>query len=204
MAYLGKDDASASDPSAPFEDFYRRDYRLLLKMALAVGALWDQAQEIVDQTMEDILRQWNEIRHPRAYARRAVLSHVAKQKKREQERLSRTLRGGHLVQESCQDQELTVWEDEEWVNQVLKPLSPAQREVMEYVVAGLTPSEISELLGKTPEAVRKNLQLARQHLKRRLGPDGTPRQDDFQEYTEPRPRSGRRSDELRGRDTTAG
>jgi RNA polymerase sigma factor (sigma-70 family) len=177
--------------STPFEDFYRGDYRLLLKVALVAGASWDQAQDAVDQAMEDVLRRWPAIEHPRAYARRAVLSHVVKQKKRDQERLPRMLRGGHLVAEACEDQDLTVWEDAEWVSQTLKSLPSTQREIMEYVVEGLSTTEISELLGKTPAAVRKNVQLARQKLKRGLRPDGTPRHDEVQARPEPSVRSGK-------------
>jgi DNA-directed RNA polymerase specialized sigma24 family protein len=62
---------------------------------------------------------------------------------------------------------MTIWENWQWVNQLLSSLPPAQREVLTYVVKGFKPAEVAILLGKTPASVRKNLQLAVERLRAR-------------------------------------
>jgi DNA-directed RNA polymerase specialized sigma24 family protein len=85
-----------------------------------------------------------------------------------------------------EDTGLTIWEDKQWVTQVLASLSPAQREVMAFIVDDFTPGEVAALLGKTPAAVRQNMCAARHRLARGLpqnrqhGPHspGAPRRED--------------------------
>jgi DNA-directed RNA polymerase specialized sigma24 family protein len=64
---------------------------------------------------------------------------------------------------------ITVWEDQQWVDELLATLPPQQRAVMQEFLAGSTPTEIAEILGKTPATVRQNLQNARRNLRRQLG-----------------------------------
>ena len=52
------------------------------------------------------------------------------------------------------------------MRRLLGTLPPAQREVMTLAYEGLTGREIATLLGKDPATVRKNLQLARDRLRR--------------------------------------
>jgi RNA polymerase sigma-70 factor (ECF subfamily) len=65
-----------------------------------------------------------------------------------------------------------LWEDGQWVIQLLESLPPKQAEVMVLVVDGLAPVDIAGLLGRTPEAVRQNLMEARKRLKRALELEG--------------------------------
>ncbi len=151
--------------AAGFEDFYRSNYRKLLAMTMAAGATLDQAEEAVDQTMEQMLTRWTEIGHPVAYARRAVLSNFVKKKTRDLEAVNKVIKSGRVTPEADPDTGLNVWEDTQWVGQLLQSLPPAQRDVMTNIIKGLTTAEIAQLLGKTEAAVRKNLQLARDRLK---------------------------------------
>lgn len=166
--------SSQGDRLEGFEDFYRHDYRLLIKVVMAAGATPDEADEAVDQTMEEVLRRWRQLEHPRGFARRAVVTNFVKRKMRDRERLVRTIEGGHVTPQCEDDRGLNVWEDKQWVDQLLERLPPAQRDVMRYVVDGLRPSEIADLLGKTPEAIRKNLQLARERLRPLVRDDAHP------------------------------
>lgn len=86
-------------------------------------------------------------------------------------RLNREGRSAHGGRNG-EDPELTVWEDTEWVEHLLGKLPPAQREATDGIVAGWRQSEIALLLGKTPAAVRKNLQLARERLQAELEREG--------------------------------
>ena len=64
-----------------------------------------------------------------------------------------------------------VWEEWQWVKQMLSTLPPAQREVVELILAEMDASEIADLLGKTPAAIRQNLAHARKRLRANLGKD---------------------------------
>lgn len=59
------------------------------------------------------------------------------------------------------DDNLTLWENTEWVMALLTALPPRQREVMAFIVGGFSPTEIAQMLGRTPTAVRNNLRAAR-------------------------------------------
>jgi RNA polymerase sigma factor (sigma-70 family) len=149
-----------------FIEFFREAYRPLCAFAIFAGARGQpEAEDLVASAMEGILRRWQEIDNPLAYAHRAVVSNLIKEKTRSRGLLCRLQERGHAVLESDVDPAMTVWEDWEWVNQLVNSLPPAQREVLAFVVAGFKPVEIAGLLGKTPGTVRKNLQFAVHRLR---------------------------------------
>ncbi|GAA2362535.1 hypothetical protein GCM10010170_058700 [Dactylosporangium salmoneum] len=148
-----------------YDDFFDSTYPLLVKVAMASGASLYEAEDAADEVMEDIYRRWGTITQPRAYARRAVLNAVAKAKKRDGERVGRTIASGHVTPEADDGTDLCAWENREWVLQHLNTLPPAQREVMAGVVDDLSTAELAEALGKTEPTIRKNLQWARERLK---------------------------------------
>ena len=80
---------------------------------------------------------------------------------------------GHVpLQEGADDPGLTRLENDEWIEDVLSCLPPAQREVMECVASGLTYDEITVKLGKSNQTIRKHLSEACQRLRAELNPDG--------------------------------
>jgi DNA-directed RNA polymerase specialized sigma24 family protein len=129
-----------------------------------------EAEDAAAKTLAEMLPSWKEVQQPLPYARRAVLHNFIKERTRGPGRVSRRLveRGWVRREDGLDDRELTVWEDEEWVSDQLRSLPSAQREVMECIVAGLTSTEIAEVLGKTKEAVRRNLCDARKRLAPKL------------------------------------
>jgi RNA polymerase sigma factor (sigma-70 family) len=151
-----------------FEAFYRAQYRSLVRMVRVHGAGRDEAAPAVDEAMADVLRRWRQIENPRAYARTAVLRNLVKTRVRDGDRLRRTIAGGQVTPEGTDDAGLTIWEDEQWVTQLLDALPPAQRDVMVGLYGGMTTAEIADLLGKTPEAVRQTLRRARAVLREEL------------------------------------
>lgn len=148
-----------------YDDFFDDTYPLLLKVALASGANIEEAEDAADEVMAYLYRRWGEISNPRAYARKAVINAVAKAKKRDGERLDRTIAGGHVTPEADDDRALVAWEGWEWALQHLSALPPAQQEVMACVFDEMSTAEIAAVLGKTEATVRKNLQWARKRLK---------------------------------------
>jgi RNA polymerase sigma factor (sigma-70 family) len=61
-----------------------------------------------------------------------------------------------------------IKEQTRFVLEALQTLAPNQRAVMAWTYDGFTPTEIAEHLECEPAAVRKNLQRARENLKRTL------------------------------------
>lgn len=152
-----------------FEAFYLKEYRRLVKFALYLNASRHDAEDAVGDAMADAFRRWAEISDPAAWARQAVKNYVIKSKTRGLTRVRERLRErGEGRDESREDARLTVWEDREWVVQLLGSLPSAQREVMALVVDELTPTEIATVLGRDPATIRKRLQAARQRLRSEL------------------------------------
>ena len=152
-------------PPSGFVAFFRSSYRLVVQTVTYAGATETEADEAAAAAMEDVLRHWDRISLPRAYARKAAVSHFLKEKQRGNDRTRHRLAGlAEARQDGALDPGLTVWEDRQWVDQLLGSLPAAQREVMGFIVDGFAPSEVAALLGKTPEAVRQNLKAARTRL----------------------------------------
>lgn len=157
-------DPRQGDSLVCFENFYRHEYRLLLEVVMLIGGTLDEAHDTVNQTMETLIPRWAKIRHPHKYVRVAVVSNFIKYKKRDRQGLQKAVEGGYLVQEAHDCPELTVWEDKQWVEQLVSSLPRAQREATEAILEGLTIEEIAEELGRTPEAIRKSLERAKHRL----------------------------------------
>jgi RNA polymerase sigma factor (sigma-70 family) len=146
---------------------------------MTAGATSEEAKDAVSETIADMLPIWPIPGSPLRYARKAVVNNFIQEKTRGPSRVSkRLIERGHVPRhEGADDQRLTAWEDRQWVASILSPLPPAQREVMGYIADGLSREEIAEALGKSRDAVRRNLCDARAHLARLLNPDGGFKQD---------------------------
>jgi RNA polymerase sigma factor (sigma-70 family) len=159
-----------------FEEFYRDAYRPLVRDVLFVGWDLDEAEDAVSAAMLEVLQRWESIAHPRAYARRAAISNLIKNKERGLKRTrERLVQRGAVPPEHDLDPGLMVWEQQEWVTLHLKRLPPAQRKVLALLVDGHTPQEIAQLLGNTEEAVRQALCAARKRLRKILAETGKPK-----------------------------
>lgn len=157
---------AAHAPPAQLEAFFREAYRPLVRIALYAGGTREEAEDAASDVIEDVTRRWDKIAKPLAYARKAVVSNLIKEKTRGMDRdRRRQVEPGLGAPEAGDDRELTLWEDVQWVVQLLNALPPAQRDVMAFIVDEFAPAEIAALFGKTPEAVRQNLRAARQRLK---------------------------------------
>jgi RNA polymerase sigma factor (sigma-70 family) len=157
-------------PAAPlgFEDFFRSAYRKLVACVMYLGATKDEAEDAVAASMTEVLRRWEEIGDPLAYARTATRSNFIKEKTRSDRLIRRLIERGEIA---CgyQDAGLTVWEDGQWVKQLLDSLPQAQREAITGFMDEYSHVEIARLLGKDPAAVRQNFRAARRRLMVALG-----------------------------------
>lgn len=164
--------APRPDSRADLEAFLNGYYRYFLMAPMAVGATLDDAYEAVQAAVADMLEKdtWSRLtRNPKAWVRKAVRHAYYDQQ--ENRRRRREIENLPLPSGSYPDGSPNVWEDWQWVAQMLSTLPPAQREVFELVLAELDAKEIADLLGKTPAAIRQNLAHARRRLKANLGQD---------------------------------
>jgi RNA polymerase sigma factor (sigma-70 family) len=154
----------------PQEEFYCNSYRPLVRDVIFAGARYHEAEDAVSEAMVELLRRWDTIENPLAYARRAAINHVLRTRQRGMSRIAgRLVERGDVPPEGDLDPGLLVWEQREWVTLLLKSLPDAQRQVLAFVVDEFRPQEIARLLGKTEASVRQNLCAARKQLAERLG-----------------------------------
>jgi RNA polymerase sigma factor (sigma-70 family) len=151
------------------EEFFRAAYQPLLRDVIFAGGKPHEAEDAVSAAMVEVLKRWDTIENPQAYARRAAISSLIKDKQRGLQRTrDRLIQRGDVPLEHDLDPGLMVWEQGEWVTLLLKSLPPAQREVLACLVDMFSQQEIAQLLGKTDAAVRQNLCAARRNLARFL------------------------------------
>ena len=175
-AHAGAPPPADTRPLAPegFEEFFRTSFRELVATAMIAGAKPEKAEDAAAKTLAEMLLIWPVPGYPLAYARRAVVNNFIKDKTRGNRRVARRLidRGHVPHREGAEDSQLTAWEDDQWVGDMLSILPPEQRKVMECIARGLDREEIAKELGKSRAAVRRSLCDARASLAEILNPAG--------------------------------
>lgn len=160
---------AARQPSNPadrpqtFEEFYAAHYRTLLKLARYAGATKEVAEDAVTKAMCDTLKDWQRLEDPLPWAKKAVFRAFLKDKARGMDRVRERLvqRGAHPPLEGP-DQNLTDWEQWQWIKKLLLDLlTPEQRRVMGLLLEGYTPKEIAALTGISYAAIRQRIRVAR-------------------------------------------
>jgi len=149
--------------------FYADHYPRLVKVLCVLGASLEEAEDAAQKAMADFAQRASDGRAPSraggAYVLTAARHYFIKERQRDRDRQPRELHGGHLTPEGHLDDQLTAWEDQQYVERLLAPLSDAQREVIERVMDGMKTPEIAAELGKTEETIRQNLKKGRDRLK---------------------------------------
>jgi RNA polymerase sigma-70 factor (ECF subfamily) len=152
------------DDKEAWEEFFANTYDNLRIAGMLWGRSPEDAEDAANLAMIYVRRRWADIEHPARYAHRIVINYVTTVQKRRREEFAVIVRSGLFVGDRYHDAALCRLEDEQWVRQLLDCLPAGQREVMEAIYEGLSPTEIADLLGRNPATVRKNLQLARARL----------------------------------------
>lgn len=162
---------AASPAVAPveFEEFFRSAYQQLIRYVIFAGGNTHEAEDVVSAAMAEVFQRWESIENPLAYARRAAIRILFKDRNRELRIQERLIQSGQVPPEHDLDPGLMVWEQQERVTQLLNSLPTAQRGVLACTVDQFTISEISVMLGMTNMAARQNLARARSRLKALLG-----------------------------------
>jgi RNA polymerase sigma factor (sigma-70 family) len=150
------------------EAFYHHEYLKLVKVLVLLGATTEEAEDAVQKAMVYFSRRFLTAQapeHPAAYVRRAAIRYFIKERQRERKRLPRELQGGHLVIEEHLDDQLTHWEDEQYIEHLLGFLTTTQRKVIKLVMDGLSTPEIAKALGKSNADIRQHLKNGKARLK---------------------------------------
>lgn len=162
-----------ADPGTPpqsghetFRDFYRAEYRALVRFAYFEGAEWEgAAEDVAQEVMAQAFQHWSSLRNPRAWVRTAAKHLVIKviirwQREKELGRALNSARTHTYSSHGPDDPNET-----KKVLAMLATLPLAQREVFALTIDGYQPSEIAELLGKPPATIRSNLREARKRAR---------------------------------------
>jgi RNA polymerase sigma factor (sigma-70 family) len=147
-------------------------FRRLIQALKFLGATEAEAEDAIQGALEQLLRDWGKVREPQKWVPKVALRRFYKEKTRGEKRtINRLMEKGDVMPEGDGGQQISVWEDRHWVDQMLKSLTPKQRVAMTLITEGLEPNEIADLLGTTPGAVRQSLLQARTRLRREMQPE---------------------------------
>lgn len=149
-----------------FDEFYRCERPRLDVFVRRMGATWEEAKDIAQDTMLAAFIHWKEITNPRAWVRVAAVRKFLRQQERSRQGTELAYRSEWGVS-SCYTPPAT-YEETEIVLDAIGKLPSAQRQVMAWSIDGYTPAEIAGILGENVATVRSNLRHARRQLAERL------------------------------------
>jgi hypothetical protein len=99
------------------EPTFRARYRRLCAALMFVGATEAEAEDAVQGALEQLLRDWGKVREPQKWVPKVALRRFY---------IDRLMEKGDVMPEGDGDQQISVWEDRQWVDQMLKSLTPKQ------------------------------------------------------------------------------
>src|SRR5215475_7727609 len=153
---------STAEDHAEFEEFYRTEFGRLVAFLLYHGASLAQAADVAQDAMAQAFRSWPRIESPRAWVRTVAgrmfarrLAAVEETPAEDVPEPTPPLRSPSPTEE---------WEQRHEILRLLRSLPARQRQVMAWTLDDYTPTEIAEILGMEPAAVRQNLRRARTRL----------------------------------------
>ncbi|MEU8048094.1 sigma-70 family RNA polymerase sigma factor [Micromonospora echinofusca] len=148
-----------------FREFFNTMYAPLLSFATVWGRSHHDADEALGTVMADMYGRWTDIRHPVAYARRAVTWAILKIRRDRGDDRYFPAPSDQLPDGTDEAPEFDQMEGEQWVTQLLAVLPPTQRAVLSHFLDGLSMKEISDELRKSESTIRQNFKLARDRLR---------------------------------------
>jgi RNA polymerase sigma-70 factor (ECF subfamily) len=150
---------------ASYTAIYPRLVKILVVMGASVEEAEDAAQKAIEYVLNNSRSSQDPIENLPAYVRQAARRFFIKECEHDRERRVREVRGGYLPLPAYMDEELTTFEDDQWVEHVLNSLTPVQRDVIRLVMDGASNQEIAKALGKSNATIRQHLHNARDRLK---------------------------------------
>ncbi len=157
MGKKGAQDPATDDPVAQLDALYRVEYAGMVRLAYALLGNNAEAEEIVQDSLIEVYRRWNEIRKPGAYLRCTVVSRCRSALQR------RKMRPSYPLEEPC----VSAAASELW--DVLTRLSDDHRMVVVLrYYGGYTASDIAVMLEMPAATVRSHLRRGLATLKKEL------------------------------------
>ena len=146
-----------------FAEFFRAEYKKLIRFVMATGASADEAADIAQATFFKAFEGWDAIRAPRAWIRRVAVNELAAARQAARREMPQaTLPDAPVPVSTALAVELT--EEAGQVLAALQALPPRQRQVMAWIIDGFGSAEIACELGVSPESVRQSHAKARKNL----------------------------------------
>jgi RNA polymerase sigma-70 factor (ECF subfamily) len=146
-----------------FDEFFRREYRAIVKAVMYAGAGLEDAEDSASTAMIEAYLSWSLLVNPVAWVRTAAIHNFVHNVRRERKRPALETRATRL--DRALSPPTADEGDDGLVVTALRGLPPAQRTVMALVLDGYEPVEIAELLGTIPDTVRSNLRHAKHRLR---------------------------------------
>jgi RNA polymerase sigma factor (sigma-70 family) len=158
----------ATVADAEFAAFYRAEMSAVVRHVMNQGAGEQEAVDAAQTAFVQAYQVWETISHPRAWLRTVATRAFLRSRpwNREIPADSSMIEGaaaGLVIGK------VEFSTEEQAVLEALAGLPHRQREAMAWHFDGFTPTEIAEMLGTSPAAVRQSLARARRNLARRLG-----------------------------------
>lgn len=159
-ALAGSAARAGAPPDKEFDDFYRANWTTLVRFATLTTGSVGLAEEIVQESLTEVLRRWDVVEYPAAYARQSVANRCVSWVRRQQ------------VERRVADKPELTHDDPHLVEMLdaLRGLRPRQRAavVLRYW-ADLNEHQIAEALRCRPGTVKSLLARARETLRASLG-----------------------------------
>ena len=153
----GGPDPATNDRVGQLDALYRVEYAGMVRLAYTLLASNAEAEEIVQDSLIEVYRRWDEIRKPGAYLRCTVVSRCRSALQR------RKMRPANSIEEPCVSAEASeLWD-------VLTRLSDDQRMVVVLrYYGGYSASDIAAMLQMPAATVRSHLRRGLATLKKEL------------------------------------
>lgn len=168
MARSGTGDLDAHPES--FDDFFRREYRPALGLAIALSRNRWAAEDLTQEAFAAASRKWARVGvldQPGAWVRRVVVNKAVSRWRRQTAEAS-ALRRMPQQDNPGPEPEMSVETDEVWSAVRSLPRRQAQVVALTYL-EGLSTAEVGKTLGCSPATVKTHLQRGRAALSKRLG-----------------------------------
>jgi RNA polymerase sigma factor (sigma-70 family) len=153
-------------PDESFDEFFRRDYPSLVAFLRKLGFDRESAEDAAEDAMIDAYENWDALRWPRAYVRKAAQHAAGGQAKRDRARVQLSIVGGWLPGSQDDTLKHAEIEEKESILSLLATLPHRCREVVVWYLDGFSTNEIAEHLRVTSATVRSQLRHARDALKK--------------------------------------
>jgi RNA polymerase sigma-70 factor (ECF subfamily) len=156
----------AATDAPDFDDFYRAEYRGLVRLATALCGRVEVAEELVQDAMVSVLGRWRRVREydkPGAFARRVVLNAAASHHRRRRAE-HRALARVRVDTVAWSPEISEFWH-------AVRDLPARQAQVVTlYYAEDMAVADIAAVLDIAPGTVRATLDHARRALAARLQP----------------------------------